>query len=75
MKRLEAAAAFNLSDEAYQEALADMRDFGRRRLVDKCLEEYEVDVILGPGDSRINELYVTAGMYLHVPTIQASHSH
>ncbi|KAJ8132154.1 hypothetical protein O1611_g1476 [Lasiodiplodia mahajangana] len=61
MKRLESAATFSLSDEGYQEALADMRDFGRRRLVDKCLEEYKVDVILGPGDSRIHELYATAG--------------
>ncbi|KAI0389272.1 putative glutamyl-tRNA amidotransferase subunit A [Xylariaceae sp. FL0594] len=61
MTRLETAASFNLSDEAYQEALADMRHFGRRRCIDKCLEDYEVDIILGPGDSRMNELYATAG--------------
>lgn len=63
MKRLEIAASFDLSYEEYQEALYDMRDWGRRRAVEKCLEEYGVDVILGPGDSRVNELSSAAGMY------------
>ncbi|OAR02108.1 hypothetical protein LLEC1_05478 [Akanthomyces lecanii] len=61
MTRLEMAAAFNITEHEYQDALADMRDFGRRRAVDKCLKEYGVDIILGPGDSRINELYASAG--------------
>ncbi|ATY64985.1 glutamyl-tRNA(gln) amidotransferase subunit [Cordyceps militaris] len=61
MTRLEMAAAFNITADEYQDALADMRDFGRRRAVDKCLQDYDVDIILGPGDSRINELYATAG--------------
>ncbi len=61
MTRLEMAAAFNISEEEYQDALADMRDFGRRRVVNQCLNEYGVDIILGPGDSRMNELYATAG--------------
>jgi hypothetical protein len=38
-----------------------MRDWGRKRAVDRCLAEYEVDVIMGPGDSRINELSSAAG--------------
>ena len=61
MKRLELAANFQITDEEYRKALTDMRDWGRRRAVDKCLAEYEVDVILGPGDSRINELTSAAG--------------
>lgn len=61
MTRLEMAAAFDITEDGYQNALADMRDFGRRRAIDKCLKEYDVDNILGPGDSRINELYATAG--------------
>lgn len=61
MTRLEMAAAFDITEDGYQNALADMRDFGRRRAVDKCLKEYDVDIVLGPGDSRINELYATAG--------------
>lgn len=40
-----------------------MRDWGRRRAVDKCLADNDVDIILGPGDSRINELSSTAGTY------------
>ncbi len=63
MTRLETAAAFGITEAEYQKALADMRDFGRRRAVDKSLSDYEVDVILGPGDSRINELYATSGTY------------
>lgn len=61
MKRLEAAMAFQITDEEYQKALADMRDWGRNRAVDKCLQENDIDIIIGPGDSRINELAVTAG--------------
>ncbi|KAK0711872.1 hypothetical protein B0H67DRAFT_302324 [Lasiosphaeris hirsuta] len=61
MTRLESAAAFPLSEEGYQKALTDMRDFGRRRAVDGTLQSFSVDVILGPGDSRMNELYATAG--------------
>ncbi|EGX87737.1 glutamyl-tRNA(gln) amidotransferase subunit A, putative [Cordyceps militaris CM01] len=66
MTRLEMAAAFNITEDEYQDALADMRDFGRRRAVDKCLQDYDVDIILGPGDSRINELYATAGLPMAV---------
>ena len=61
MKRLETAAEYKISEEEYHKALDAMRDWGRRRAVDKCLKEYGVDVILGPGDSRINELSSAAG--------------
>ena len=61
MNRLEFAAKYKLSDEEFHKALHDMRDWGRRKAVDQCLEKYGVDVILGPGDSRINELSSTAG--------------
>ncbi|OAA42544.1 Amidase signature domain protein [Cordyceps fumosorosea ARSEF 2679] len=54
-------AAVNITENEYHDALADMRDLGRRRAVDNCLKEYDVDIILGPGDSRINELYATTG--------------
>ena len=62
MQRLEAAMAFQITDEEYQRALDDMRDWGRNRAVGKCLRENDVDIIVGPGDSRINELAVTAGI-------------
>ncbi|KAI1123344.1 putative glutamyl-tRNA amidotransferase subunit A [Nemania abortiva] len=68
MTRLEGAAGFQLSEEDYQKALADMRDFGRRRGVDKSLGENEVDIILGPADSRIHEYYSTSGYpMIHLP--------
>ena len=38
-----------------------MRDWGRRKAVDQCLEKYGVNVILGPGDCRINEFTSAAG--------------
>lgn len=64
LKRLEIAAEFKSTPEEYQEALDDMRDFGRRRSVDKCLADYDVDVILGPADSRMHEFYAAAGVFL-----------
>ena len=63
MKRLELAAKYQISDSEYQKALHDMRDWGRRKAVDQCLEKYGVDVILGPGDSGMNELSTAAGKY------------
>ena len=67
------AVNFQITDEEYRTALADMRDWGRRRAVDKCLADYEVDVILGPGDSRINELSSAAGTFLFTLASESSH--
>lgn len=61
MKRLEEAAVFTLSEEARKAALDDMRDFGRRRAIDKCLQYYGVDIILGPADSELDDFYTAAG--------------
>ncbi|KAF2822602.1 amidase signature enzyme, partial [Ophiobolus disseminans] len=61
LTRLEIAAKFHITDEEYRETIDNMRDWGRRRAVDKCLAHYGVDVILGPGNSRINELSSAAG--------------
>lgn len=69
MKRLEIAASFQITDEEYRKALTDMRDWGRRRAIDKCLAEYEVDVILGPRNSRINEFSSAAGTSLFTPCL------
>lgn len=61
LTRLEGAAEFSLSAEERRQAVEDMRDFGRRRAIDKCLEEYGVDVIIGPADSEIDDYYSAAG--------------
>jgi len=61
MKRLELAANSTISEDEYRDALKSMRDWGRRQAVDKCLKENEVDVIIGPADSRIHELSTAAG--------------
>ncbi|EMR65888.1 putative glutamyl-trna amidotransferase subunit protein [Eutypa lata UCREL1] len=61
LTRLEGAAEFSLSAAERRKAIEDMRDFGRRRAIDKCLEEYGVDVIIGPADSEIDDYYSAAG--------------
>ncbi|KAI0857301.1 putative glutamyl-tRNA amidotransferase subunit A [Xylaria cubensis] len=61
MKRLETSLSFKISDEEYRKALADVREFGREKSIDKCLKENGVDIILGRADSDINEYYVSAG--------------
>ncbi|KAI1248790.1 hypothetical protein MGN70_009992 [Eutypa lata] len=61
MSKLEGAAEFSLSAAERRKAIEDMRDFGRRRAIDKCLEEYGVDVIIGPADSEIDDYYSAAG--------------
>ncbi|KAI1736309.1 putative glutamyl-tRNA amidotransferase subunit A [Xylaria scruposa] len=61
MTRLETALSFKISDEEYQKALADVREFGREKSIDKCLKENGIDIILGRADSQINNYYVSAG--------------
>lgn len=64
MKRLEDAAVFTLSEEARTAAVDDMGDFGRRRAIDNCLQDYRVDITLGPADSEMDDFYTAAGMLL-----------
>jgi hypothetical protein len=41
-----------------------MRDFGQRQAIDQCLEQYGVDVILGPADGEIDDYYSATGRKL-----------
>jgi amidase len=44
------------------ETAATMRDWGRRRgVIDKCLKEYDVDIVFGPADSALDNHYTAAG--------------
>ncbi|KAF5536939.1 amidase family [Fusarium phyllophilum] len=61
MSRLEMAENFVISSEAREEAIRKMRDFGRNQAIDKCLQDNEIDVILGPADSEIDDYYSAAG--------------
>ncbi|KAF5666583.1 glutamyl-tRNA(gln) amidotransferase subunit A [Fusarium circinatum] len=61
MGRLEMAESFVISSEAREEAIRKMRDFGRNQAIDKCLQDNEIDVILGPADSEIDDYYSAAG--------------
>lgn len=63
MKRMEVAAAFNLSEDERKAAIAHMRDWGRRRAIDTCLKDNDVNIILGPADSEIDGLYSAAGEF------------
>ncbi|KAI3336488.1 putative glutamyl-tRNA amidotransferase subunit A [Xylariaceae sp. AK1471] len=61
MTRLEGAAKFKLSETERRRAIEAMRDFGQRQAIDLCLEQYGVDVIIGPADSKIGDYYTAAG--------------
>ncbi|KAI1368526.1 putative glutamyl-tRNA amidotransferase subunit A [Xylaria arbuscula] len=61
MTRLENAAAIQLSPIERSEAIQAMRDFGQNQAIEQCLKQYEVDVILGPADSEIDDYYTAAG--------------
>jgi len=61
LTRLETAAKSDMSDEQYQDTLRQLRTWGQKRAVDKCLEDFGVDVIIGPADSKIHELSTAAG--------------
>jgi hypothetical protein len=58
-----------MSDDQYRDALLQLRAWGQKRAVDQCLEDFGVDVIIGPADSRIHELSTAAGksIFLHHP--------
>ncbi|KAK3937314.1 amidase signature domain protein [Diplogelasinospora grovesii] len=59
--RKEAAAAFSITEDERKAAIEDVRDWGRRRAIDKCLKENDIDIILGPADSEIDGFYTAAG--------------
>ena len=61
MQRLETAATFSIPEDVRAAAIQDMRDWGRTRAVDKCLREYEVDIVIGPADSELDDHYSAAG--------------
>ncbi|KAF4451405.1 amidase family protein [Fusarium austroafricanum] len=61
MGRLEIADSFLLSIEERKEAIRKMREFGRNEAINKCLVDNNIDVILGPGDSEIDDYYSAAG--------------
>jgi amidase len=61
LTRLETAAKCDMSDDQYRDALLQLRAWGQKRAVDQCLEDFGVDVIIGPADSRIHELSTAAG--------------
>jgi hypothetical protein len=60
MVRLEGAAKFSLSQTERQKAIDEMKAFGRRS-IDQCLKNFDVDVIIGPADSEIDDYYCAAG--------------
>lgn len=64
MQRLEKAAAFSIPQDARAAAIKDMRDWGQRRAIDKCLKEYDVDIVIGPADSELDDHYPAASVPL-----------
>jgi amidase len=60
--RVDAAAESNLSPEQYEAHLQNVRDAGQGRGIDKMIEEYGVDVIIGPADSQLTKIAAAAGM-------------
>lgn len=65
-----------MSEEQYQDTLRQLRTWGQKRAVDKCLEDFGVDVIIGPADSKIHELSTAAGKPIflhHLPTNLTMH--
>lgn len=75
VRSLEEVMAF-MTDNAKLEfppGIDDMRDFGRRRAIDKCLQDYDVDIILGPADSNMYDYYTAAGYPMaSVPLLYSS---
>ncbi|KAH6630994.1 putative glutamyl-tRNA amidotransferase subunit A [Chaetomium sp. MPI-SDFR-AT-0129] len=73
MQRLETAAAFSVPEDVRAAAIQDMRDWGRGRAIDKCLKEYDVDIVIGPADSEIDDHYTATGYpAANVPLLYSS---
>ena len=60
--RLEKALAQSYTTEDLDKALAHARRIGRDEGIDKILEEYDIDVIIGPADSKMPTIAAASGM-------------
>ncbi|KAK0507196.1 hypothetical protein JMJ35_010234 [Cladonia borealis] len=59
--RLEKALAHNYTTEDLEKALAHARRIGRDEGIDKILKEYDIDVIIGPADSKMPTIAAASG--------------
>jgi amidase len=53
--------ACNLTEREYQERLRFARGAAREDGIDKTLKEYQVDIIIGPGDGPLFKVAGSAG--------------
>ncbi|KAF8865226.1 amidase signature enzyme [Acephala macrosclerotiorum] len=59
--QLLAAAKANMSNDEHEHLLQHARTISRELGIDKTLKDYEIDVIIAPGDSAFNLLVSSAG--------------
>lgn len=59
------ARDFVLDDVALEEHMAELRRIGKIEGLEKTLDEYGIDVIIGPAESGLCELCAAAGMLIH----------
>ncbi|KAJ4857834.1 amidase domain-containing protein [Trichoderma breve] len=59
--QLQNAATMTMSDEEHDFLLRHARKVGRDIGIDKTLKEYDVDLVIAPGDSPVNLLVSAAG--------------
>ncbi|KAG0648046.1 amidase [Hyphodiscus hymeniophilus] len=59
--RVEDAASLKLSAEEYEAHLQNIHNIGRTKGIDKTLEKFELDVIIGPADSQLTKIAAAAG--------------
>ena len=65
--RIEEAASLRLSCIEYDAHLQNVRDTGRTKGIDRVLEKYSIDVIIGPADSQLTKIAAAAGdLFLYV---------
>lgn len=55
------AASLKLSPEEYKAHLENIHEIGRTKGIDKTLESFELDVIIGPADSQLAKIAAAAG--------------
>jgi amidase len=60
-QRLEGSQASNLSSEEYDKLFKFMRTTSRKEGIDKILQDYDIDVILGPGNANMHDLAAASG--------------
>ncbi|KAH8587275.1 amidase signature domain-containing protein [Bisporella sp. PMI_857] len=59
--RIEDAASLKLSPGEYDAHLRNIREIGRTRGIDKVLNQFGLDVIIGPADSQLTKIAAAAG--------------